>query len=126
MQVYRVRLAYIDAPEYNKKNQSKAQPYGRESTDVLSDLIENKQVHVSIVGVDRHDRVIGLVKVEGTSSVNEKMVQLGAAWMEPTYTPPLLVRRYAELERSARKARRGLWALPAQQAISPWVWRRMY
>ena len=52
-------------------------------------------------------------------NINEKMVQLGYAWVYRKYAknPKLF-----GLERTAREARRGLWRDP--KPVPPWEWRR--
>jgi endonuclease YncB( thermonuclease family) len=53
-------------------------------------------------------------------NVNAEMVRQGAAWVYRKYNrdPSLLL-----LEREARSARRGLWALPEAERTPPWEWR---
>jgi hypothetical protein len=53
-------------------------------------------------------------------NVNAEMVRQGAAWVYRKYNrdPSLLL-----LEREARSARRGLWALPETERIPPWELR---
>jgi endonuclease YncB( thermonuclease family) len=53
-------------------------------------------------------------------NVNAEMVRQGAAWVYRKYNrdPSLLL-----LEREARSARRGLWALPETERTPPWEWR---
>nr|WP_272874902.1 thermonuclease family protein [Roseomonas marmotae] len=49
------------------------------------------------------------------------MVRRGAAWVYRQYNrDPAL----PPLEAEARQAQRGLWALPANEQVPPWVWRR--
>jgi len=109
----RIRLYGIDAPE-------RAQPWSDEALHALADLVANKTVRFEKVDTDRYGRTVARVYVHDTD-VNAELVRQGAAWVYRKYTddPALL-----ELERVARAQKRGLWALPAEQRVPPWEWRR--
>jgi len=109
----RIRLAEIDTPET-------AQPYGARAKQALSDLVFNRDVSVEIITIDRYDRLVGRIFVDGRD-VNAALVTAGAAWVYRQYSedPQLLA-----LEAEARAAGRGLWGLPEAQRIPPWQWRR--
>src|SRR4051812_27356035 len=62
-------------------------------------------------------RTVGDIYV-GSTLVNEKMVKDGWAWNYARYSKS---KHYAELEREAREARRGLWA--GKMPIPPWAFR---
>jgi micrococcal nuclease len=66
--------------------------------------------------------MIGIV-YRGDLNVNLELVKRGHAWAYRRYM------RKADSalcinEAAARTARRGLWALPAEQRVTPWEWRR--
>lgn len=106
-----VRLEGVDAPERD-------QAWGDSSRAALERLVAGSEVEVEIVTVDKYRRVVGRVR-RGSASVNERMVAGGHAWMFRRYsTDPTL----DSLEAAARRARRGLWALP--NPVEPSVWRR--
>lgn len=109
---YRVRLVEIDAPESN-------QPYGQQSKQILLGLIAQKTVQVNVSGTDRYGRILGRVYV-GEIDVNREMVSRGAAWVYVRYMKDqsLLVD-----EAAAKKSNKGIWALPAESRVAPWVWR---
>lgn len=106
----KVRLAEIDAPE-------KAQDFGQKSKQSLSDLAYGKDVVVQPQDVDRYGRTVGRV-FSGGMDINAEQVQRGMAWVYPKYVKDL---RLFVLEREARTARRGLWAL--SNPIPPWDFR---
>jgi endonuclease YncB( thermonuclease family) len=108
----KVRLDQIDAPE-------SGQPWGARSKQALSGLVHAKTVRVKVSGQDRYGRSIGTVRA-GEVDVNERMVREGAAW---AYRDYLKDKRLLTVERDARTARRGLWALPQDQIEAPWDWR---
>ena len=53
--------------------------------------------------------------------INRELVRRGAAWFYPEYAESDAL--YEE-EQGARSARAGLWALPADEHVEPWEWRR--
>ncbi|WP_413895876.1 thermonuclease family protein [Rhodoferax sp.] len=107
----RVRLAQIDAPE-------KAQPFGRRAEQALRELVWKRQVSVTWRQLDRYERPIVQVQVDGLD-VNAELVRLGWAWV---YTQYATDRSLNALEQEARRERRGLWA--DAHPIEPWEWRK--
>lgn len=110
----KVRLACIDAPEKN-------QPYGKKAKHALSDFVYGKTITVKEVDTDQYGRTLGQV-YRDTLWANGEMVRQGYAWVYRPYA-----KRHPELyqfEREARATQKGLWALPADQRIPPWEWRR--
>jgi len=107
-----VRLAGIDAPEYN-------QPWGRPSRAGLKRLVEGQTVRVEVVDKDRYGRLVGKVYV-GKAYVNAAMTQSGNAWAFSRYLPDREIRAGHD---AARAAGRGLWSLPPDQRIPPATWR---
>lgn len=107
----KIRLDRIDAPETD-------QPYGRESTAILSNMVRGQQVRVDYSKRDQYGRVLGIVFL-GTNDVNLAMVREGAAWHYKYFdkTPA-----YSESEADAKSNRRGLWA--KDTPINPYEWRR--
>ena len=111
-QQLRIRLAEIDTPE-------KGQAYLKRARQALSDMIFDRAVRVVEMDHDRYGRVVGRVYI-GSIDVNAEMVRRGAAWVYRKYAKdPSLY----ELEKEARSARRGIWALPETEQEPPWKWR---
>jgi endonuclease YncB( thermonuclease family) len=109
----KVRLAQIDAPEAT-------QPWGNRSRQELSGMVAGKEVGLNIVDEDQYGRSVAQIDVNGLD-VNRAMVERGAAWAYRRYvTDPSMV----DAEQSARSRARGLWAMPANQRIAPWEYRR--
>lgn len=107
---YAVALAEIDAPE-------RGQAYAQQSREALSGLTLNEAIEVIVIGNDAGGRLVGRV-FAGMTDVNAELVRLGLAWVNPeTVRDPVLV----ELEKIARREKRGLWHDP--YAIPPWDWR---
>jgi len=108
----RIRLAQIDAPEFN-------QPHGRKAKAALAALAFQKQARVEVIDIDRYGRSVGEVLIDGID-INREMVREGHAW---AYTKYSHTTEIIELEDSARAATKGLWALPESQREPPWIWR---
>ena len=114
---YKIRLAGIDAPE-------KKQPFGNVSKQFLSDLVFGKQVIVEYQKLDRYDRVVGKVFVDGMNA-NLEQVRRGLAWYFKKYKSELVLNdrlAYLHAEEDAINARIGLWVEPNQ--IPPWEFRK--
>lgn len=109
----KVRMAEIDTPESK-------QPYGTRSRQALSDLVFGKQVTLRVQDTDRYGRTVARAYV-GNTDVNAELVRQGAAWVYRQYSKD---RSLISLEDQARKATRGLWALPESERMPPWEWRK--
>lgn len=108
----KVRLAEVDAPE-------KGQPWGRNSKAMLSELAFGKQARAQVTDLDRYGRSVARIYV-GSTDVNLEMVRRGGAWAYERYlTDPM----FRDAEASARRSKRGLWAMPPEQIVPPWQWR---
>jgi len=108
----RIRLEHIDAPE-------KSQPWGKQSKMACSDFCYRQYVVVKGNKFDRYKRLLGNVEISGGYSLNLSMLSNGHAWHFKKYSKN---QQYAAEETKARKARKGLWALP--NPIPPWAWRK--
>ena len=106
----RVRLAEIDAPE-------KAQAFGEESKQSLTELVLNKQVHVDSQAIDDYGRLVALIKVDELN-VNYEQVQRG---MASVYSHFSRSGALLGLQNEAKKAKRGLWT--QIDPMSPRKWR---
>ena len=109
----RIRLWGIDAPEMN-------QPYGKEATIVLTELIHGKKLFAEIIDTDRYGRQVARIYTGDGMNINRSLVCLGAAWWYERYAPKASDFRSCELE--ARRTKTGLWGL--SEVIKPSDWRR--
>jgi endonuclease YncB( thermonuclease family) len=109
---HRIRFDGIDAPE-------RGQPFSNRAKSTLSDLVFGKTVKVDTEGTDKYDRTIGRVYVDGRD-VGLAMLEAGVAWHYTKYDQS---KPYADGEKVARAARRGLWT--DKNPIPPWEWRKM-
>lgn len=106
---YKIRLARIDAPEIAHFGKP-AQPFGKEASAHLRQLLDGKVVSVDIEAIDRYGRSVGTVYLNH-QNVNLTMVKDGYAWVYREYSnggDDLMM-----LEKDARQNRIGLWSLNA-------------
>ena len=100
-----VRLAELDAPEWDQKAKHRDGYWFNHGKRVKSALIREiggKHVRVSVKGTDKFGRRLGIVTCKGRD-IGEWLVREGhaiAAYGD----------RYVHVEREAREARRGMWA----------------
>jgi hypothetical protein len=104
-QQHRIRLAGIDAPE-------KAQPFGQRSKQHLSELAFGKQAKADCYKIDRYDRDVCTVYVDG-KDIGLAQIDAGMAWWFRKYA-----RMKAEPSDAAPAPRFSLWDLrpPATRA----------
>ena len=108
---FQVRLDRIDAPEVD-------QPFGHEATQLLSDLVLEKEVEIQWMSRDQRKRLLGVVFLKhdrGMVNVNLTMVKSGCAWCSSGFHNTVVRSSfdstlvYQEAEKDARKNHRGLW-----------------
>jgi endonuclease YncB( thermonuclease family) len=109
----KVRLGQIDAPELY-------QPWGSQAMHALESAAEGRQARVEVLDVDRYDRRVARLFVDG-EHLNETLVREGHAWAYRRWVrdPEIL-----EAEATAQREGRGLWSLPEDEREPPWNWRR--
>ncbi|CAO2142667.1 unnamed protein product [Urochloa humidicola] len=108
---YKIRMRGIDAPELQMPN-------GKESKNELVKLIGGKSVTVHVYGKDKFERYVGDIYC-GNVLIQERMLKGGHAWHFEYYDKRP---KFAQWQRKARAARRGLWA--SENPEKPWDWRR--
>ena len=108
----RFRLTEIDTPE-------RGQPWGTRARQALAGKVFRQQVRIVSEGVDRYDRMLGKIYLEGRD-INREMVREGHAW---AYRQYLSDKSLLDDERRAREAGAGLWSMPEAQQVPPWEWR---
>lgn len=118
---FRIRLAFIDAPEMK-------QPGGVKAKEYLTSLLKGKDVIVKFSSIDKYGRIIGVVYREGdlsvfktttvNMSVNYNVVYAGHAWYYKDYAKDI---NFERAEERAKEAKVGLWQNTNPQA--PWAYR---
>ncbi|MBW1924199.1 MAG: thermonuclease family protein [Deltaproteobacteria bacterium] len=76
--VIKVRLVGIDAPEVSHGKRKPGQPYGRKAQKFLASLVLNKTVEIRAYGLDRYNRVLGVLVLNGRD-INLEMIKAGLA-----------------------------------------------
>lgn len=108
---YRIRLAEIDAPELD-------QAWGAESKAALRKKLQNEEVALEVIDVDRYSRLVARVFLNGRH-INREMISEGHAWV---YLEYLRDESLVPSEAEARAKKLGLWAF--EGAMAPWQWRK--
>ena len=106
----RIRMNGIDCPE-------RKQDYYKVAKDALGSFIFKKEIQLVTFGRDRNKRVIADVFLNG-ENINLAMIRDGYAWHYKKYSSDLT---YANAEKEARAAKKGLWQMP--DPIAPWDFR---
>lgn len=107
-----VRMSGIDAPNMPVKDK-KSQFYARQSKKILEELLKGKSVHLFLPGEkirDNYGRLLADVKLDDGQSINEAMVERGAAYFFPF--PDLLPsfqERLRSMQADAIEEKRGFW-----------------
>lgn len=108
-----IRLYGIDCPE-------KEQSHGEQAKALTTALVSGRNVDVEQKDIDRYDRVVGLVKVDG-QSLSELIVQNGYAWVYTKYCKEKFCADWVKLESVAKQQKKGIWQ--DSVAVPPWEWR---
>ena len=110
----RVHLHGVEAPEHD-------QPWGRQSTQALSDMVLGQSVDVESTPRDATSRD-GAILFVGEEEVGAALVRDGNAWADRAHLEGRDT-GLCDLEAEARSARRGLWSQPQKLWVAPWEFR---
>ena len=111
-----IRLACIDAPETSQGTS------GKWSTATLKRLIQGKPISLKPQVKDRYGRTVAEI-YQGSTNVNLKMVQLGAAFAYRKYLKQCDSDAYLSAETAAMNRKLGVWG-PYKVDLKPWDYRR--
>jgi len=118
-----VRLVGIDAPETSRKKHEPGQPFSQQATKHLAGLVLNRVVEVKGYGMDRYNRILGVIFLDGIN-VNLEMVKVGLAEVYDGRPPRGFdTGPYLDAEKEARDAKRGTW-VQGDKYVSPKEWRK--
>lgn len=112
---YKVRLLCIDTPE-SVKEKVKVQPFGKQASDRLKEMILDREVRLLFEKDlrDDYDRLLAYVILEDGTCVNAIMVSEGLARVN-TVKPNIVHRDYfIKLQNKAINEGKGLWSLPEE------------
>lgn len=118
----RLRLAGIDAPEYNQffTHHGRVHHIGAKARKALSDLIGNRPVSCKVLGQDSYKRQVVICYNHKGQDVGHSLVLMGLAEVY-AYRTRSRANRYRFAQFRAQFARRGLWATSGN---SPQEWRK--
>jgi micrococcal nuclease len=120
----KVRLVGVDAPETSRKKGKEGQPFSQQSKKYLAGMILNKTVDIKSYGLDRYNRILGVIYL-GDKNINLEMVKAGLAEVYCGLAPHKFdLTPYWQAEKEARGAKKGMWSL-GHKYISPKDWRAM-
>lgn len=96
------------------------QPLGEEAkSELLSILPKGSKIIISTVRTDEEGIVSALVQYKD-HSVNNRLIELGLAWVDRQTCKAFFCRRWHIQEHLAVKDKRGIWALKIP--TPPWQW----
>lgn len=107
----KIRLIGVDAPEPRNVFKKKKEPFGKEASLYLKQMIEGKQVRLGYdVGrLDRYNRTLAYAWLEDGTFINARLIEDGYA-VVMTVPPNVKYANYfVKLQQKARKKKRGLW-----------------
>ena len=110
----RVRLFGIDAPEWQQEFSHQAKEFTRQR-------VQGQRVELQSKAWDKYDRLVAVIHVGG-DSLNEELLREGLAWVHIYYCKEPICRKWRQLEKEARMARRGLWKNDKPEP--PWKWKQ--
>lgn len=112
-QQYKIRFYGIDCPE-------SGQAFGQKAKQFTSSLAFGKTAEVTVYDVDKYQRSVGVVRVDGIN-VNEELLKNGFAWRYTQYCKESFCNAWKGLEEQATKQGVGLWS--EKNPMPPWDWR---
>ena len=106
----RVSLTGIDAPEISRIKENPGQPYGERAKEYLAELVLNKVVDIKGYGLDRNDRVLGVIFLKG-KNINIEMIRAGLVEVSSEELPrDFDLGPYRQAQNEAMRSERGIWS----------------
>ncbi|MEZ6192737.1 MAG: thermonuclease family protein [Phycisphaerales bacterium] len=108
----RVRLWGVDTPEMAKRDPPMpAEPFAEEATDFTRDLVQSRRVRL-ILEPHRlrgnYGRLLAFVEMSDGKLLNEELISAGLTRADDRWSHRY-IERFADLQREAKSAKRGLW-----------------
>ena len=72
--------------------------------------------------VDHYKRTIAIILMEDGSSLQEQLLESGAAWVYPKYCTRQECIDWKQIEYNSKEDSIGLWS--DNTPIPPWIWRK--
>ena len=110
-----VRLYGIDCPEGRQK-------FGLEARQITHELAYNQPLILELLYEDRYGRSVAIIWLPDNTTLQEKLLRIGAGWVFPRYCTRQECVAWEKLEHTARESKIGLWE--ESHPIPPWEWRK--
>lgn len=112
----KIRLIGIDTPESRNMFDIKKEPYGKEASDYVKQLLKGKKVRLEydVDKYDRYGRTLAYIYLEDGTFLNAHLIEAGFAQI---YTVPPNVKyadQFLALQKEARNQEKGLWKFQDQ------------
>lgn len=107
--ILKIRLYGLDSPEVSH-GRNPAQPFGKEARNALSDKVFREKVKVDILNIDRYQRAVGVIWLNGRD-INLEMIKEGMAEAYKEYLHEPYKTIYILAEKEAHDKKLGIWSL---------------
>ena len=106
----KVSLAGINAPEDSRTKGNLGQPHSECAKEYLAELVLNKVVEIKGYGLDRNDRVLGVIFLKG-KNINIEMIRAGLVEVSSEELPrDFDLGPYQKAQNEATESERGIWS----------------
>jgi micrococcal nuclease len=121
----KVRLIGVDTPETKKPN-TPVMYYGPEASRFAAVMADGKRVVIWLDTIsktrDKYDRLLAYVRLPDGRVLNEVLISEGYGYADSRFKHGSF-EKYAQLEASAKRANKGLWAGVMEDQKPPWLQR---
>jgi micrococcal nuclease len=122
----RVRLIGVDTPETKKPNTPVAY-YGPEASEYAKMMADGKRVTIWLDTIsatrDRYGRLLAYVKLPDGRVLNELLISEGYGYAYTVFRHGYS-QKYVQLEASAKRAKKGLWAGVTEEQKPEWLQKK--
>ncbi len=118
----RIRLLGVDTPE-TKNPKTKVMYFGPEASKFTSDMVLKKTVFIVMDANsnsrDKYHRLLAHIRLSDGRILNEELISEGFAYADPRF-PQSYNEKYLQLEKEARKEKKGLWEKVKPDQMPKW------
>ncbi len=118
----RVRLWGVDTPEIAESRREPGH-YGREASAFAKTTLLARRIRLELAPGrtrDKYGRVLAYAYLDGTGELfNATLIETGHGYADRRFEHPRMA-AFVDLEKQARRARRGLWKDVTKDTMPPW------